>query len=243
MGFSNGVKPKRSLGQNFFNNKALAQHIIDIVLESNPENITEIGPGTGYFTSLIHAATKNITVIEKDYELSQELKSKFPDISIYNEDFLDFKIESLDTTYFGSLPYNVSKPIIRKIITSPSFTNPSFFIIQKEVAQKYTNNEVNQLGLLREIYSECKILLTIKPDNFTPRPNVTSSFIKFIPHGKYNNIDKQELEKLIVNAFKQPRKTLKNNLRNTRYILQENEDMLRPDQLSLDQYVSILNRS
>jgi len=52
---------------------------------------------------------------------------------VYNEDFLDFDFKKLSgkPLFFGSLPYNVSKPIIRKIITSEYFTESAFFIIQK----------------------------------------------------------------------------------------------------------------
>ena len=243
MGLSNTVKPKRSLGQNFFSNKALASHIVNLVLDSDPTHITEIGPGTGVFTQLFHEKIPDMTLVEKDYELYETLKKTYPDIEIYNEDILEYRLTNKATTYYGSLPYNISKPIIRKIITSETFTNPCFFIIQKEVAEKYKNVDTNQLGLTREIYADCKVLLNIKPDNFKPRPNVMSSLITFIPHNKYPDIDKKELEKLIIQSFNQPRKTLNNNLKNSKYTLDENFKPLRPAQLSLDDYVSILNYS
>lgn len=243
MGFQSRLKPKRSLGQNFFNNKSLAQHIVNLVLETTPTHITEIGPGKGVFTSLFYVTTKKISLIEKDSSFSDDLQLLFKDLSVHNQDFLEIDLVNSDTTYFGSLPYNASKPIIKKILTSKTFTNPAFFIIQKEVADKYANKKTNQLGLIREIYSDCKILLTIKPGNFKPKPKVMSSFVKFTPHNKYPNIDKVQLETLILNSFNQPRKTLKNNLKNTRYQLLKNEESLRPSQLSLNQYVLILNRS
>ncbi|MCD4756035.1 hypothetical protein K8R20_00215 [bacterium] len=243
MGFQSRIKPKRSLGQNFFRNKSLAKHIANLVLESSPKHITEIGPGKGAFTTLFYGATKDMTLIETDVILSTELVNQFKNATILHRDFLELPLTFSPTTYFGSLPYNISKPIIKKILISDTFTNPAFFIIQKEVAEKYTNRNTNLLGLMREIYADCKILLTIKPDSFYPKPKVTSSFIKFTPHDKYQGVDKKALEKLIRISFTQPRKTLKNNLRNTKYVLLDQEQSLRPNQLTLDQYISILNRS
>ena len=107
MGFQNRLKPKRSLGQNFFNNKSLANHIVNIVLQSNPRHITEIGPGKGSFTGIFYVATKDMLLIEKDYELSNELKALYNDNKILNEDFLDYNLDIFDTTFFGSLPYKL----------------------------------------------------------------------------------------------------------------------------------------
>lgn len=245
MGFQNEIKPKRSLGQNFFVNKSLAENIIDTLFEDSPKHIVEIGPGTGSFTSLIYERNKALTLIEKDFNLYSDLKSKYHDIEIYNEDFLDFNCENLgyDITFFGSLPYNVSKPIIKKIISSDYFTNPAYFIIQKEVADKYCNTDRNQLGLIREIYADYKIIKHIKPDSFKPRPKVTSSFVKFIPHDRYKDIDYKDLEKLILQAFNQPRKTIKNNLKNSKYSLPLEYENLRPNQLTIDQYILIMQSS
>ncbi len=243
MGFQSRIKPKRSLGQNFFVNKSLAQHITDLVKTSCVSQILEIGPGSGSFTENFYGTTEKLVLIEKDDTLVLELEIRFPKADIIHADFLDVKLPEKDITYFGSLPYNVSKPIIKKILTSDTFTQPAFFIIQKEVADKYTNRDRNILGLIKELYADCKVLLTIKPENFSPRPKVMSAFIKFTPHNRYPDVDKIAMEKLIIEAFKQPRKTLKNNLKNTKYILNPEEETLRPDKLNIEQYISILKRS
>ena len=129
MGFEGRIKPKRSLGQNFFVNKSLEKYIVDIVLKTAPIHITEIGPGKGAFTKHFYVATKNVVVIERDEILASALKCLYTNIHVHTADFLDIKLTNKQTTYFGSLPYNMSKPIIRKIITSDTFTKPAFFII------------------------------------------------------------------------------------------------------------------
>ena len=243
MGFQNRVIPKRSLGQNFIVNDNLVKKIVNLVLESNPEHITEIGPGKGVFTKVFYETTSALTLIEKDNTLAQILENKFPDTVIHNQDFMDFKLENSNTIYFGSLPFNMHLPIIKKVITSYTFNNPAFFIIQKEVALKYKNSNPNSLGLTREIYADFDLLFNIKPGNFSPRPNVISSFVKFVPKNSYLDIDKEGLELLIERSFKMPRKTLRNNLKSFHYKIPNILESKRPGQVDLNDYISILKAS
>jgi 16S rRNA (adenine1518-N6/adenine1519-N6)-dimethyltransferase len=243
MGFPSRLTPKRSLGQNYLVNEQVVKKIVDIVLDSNPEHITEIGPGKGAFTKAFYETTINLTLVEKDFTLAQILQNNYKDTTIHSIDFLDFKLDNPNTTYFGSLPFNVAGDIIHKIITSYTFNNPAFFIIQREVADKYYNRECNTLGLIREIYANFEILFDIKAGNFKPRPNVTSSFVKFIPHNRYTDLDKQGLEDLIENSFRLPRKTIKNNLKPYSYDIPQDLESKRPAELELPDYVSILERS
>jgi 16S rRNA (adenine1518-N6/adenine1519-N6)-dimethyltransferase len=243
MGFQNGIKPKRSLGQNFFNNEKLIKKIIKIVLESHPKHITEIGAGKGSFTKEFYDFTIDLTLIEKDFTLAQILQNNFNETEIYNIDFLDYELKNPNTTYFGSLPFNISKDIIDKVIKSYTFSNPAFFIIQKEVADKYSNNINNSLGLIREIYADFQHIFNIKPGNYTPRPNVETSFIKLIPHERFLDINKEALEKLIQRSFKTPRKTLNNNLKIYNYNLSKEIGSKRAAELSLKDYMSILESS
>jgi 16S rRNA (adenine1518-N6/adenine1519-N6)-dimethyltransferase len=240
MGLQSRVKPKRSLGQNFFNNEELSKRIVNIVLESNPKHITEIGPGKGAFTKAFYETTTEISLVEKDLTLSRQLTNTFPKATVHNIDFLDFKLTLDNTTYFGSLPFNVSDEIIEKVIKSKTFNNPAFFIIQKEVAENYQNRDNNLLGLVTHIYADVDILFDIKAGNFKPRPNVDASFVKFTPNQKYSNVNREELEKLISRSFRQPRKTLKNNLKPYSYKIPKELKGKRPHELTLDMYISIL---
>ena len=241
------MKAKKSLGQNFFVNKNLRDHIVNKVAESKTKYIVEIGPGLGSFTESLVSNFENVIVVEKDIVLANNLKLQFRNIEVIIGDFLDLDLDIFkdkDITYFGSLPYNVSKPIIRKILEHKSFKNKACFIIQKEVAEKYIYRKpYNTLSLTSSIYTDFKKEFDISPDSFKPRPKVNSSFVSFSP--KWEKLEnKKKLEELIHFAFKQPRKNLKNNLRNTVYENSIGEySNLRPAELSLMEYIGILNRS
>lgn len=240
------MRAKKSLGQNFFVNSNLADYIINIVSKTGSNSVVEIGPGMGFFTERLQKVFADITVIEKDTNLANSLKLQFPKIRVLNEDFLDIDLTLFDKKciYFGSLPYNVSKPIIRKIMEGSNFSKESFFIVQKEVAEKYIYKKpYSTLSLTTAIYAKCKKILDISPDSFRPKPNVNSSLISITPL-KRNIQNTNLLEELIHLAFKQPRKNIHNNLKNTKF---EKGSVpfktYRPAQLDLELYIEILNHS
>jgi 16S rRNA (adenine1518-N6/adenine1519-N6)-dimethyltransferase len=242
---------KKSLGQNFFVNKNLAVQITNTVLSEKPDILVEIGPGTGSFTQIFAEEKLNIVAIEKDDTLAKDLKKSFPEIDVQNFDFLEWNLQKLENfkqkrvVFFGSLPYNASKPIIRKIITSEFFRLPSYFIIQKEVAEKYTlkGDSYNQLSLYTSLFADVKKLFDISGDSFKPKPKVTSSFVKFSPNKKVV-IDYVSFEKFLWTCFGQPRKTLKNNLKQRTFEktkLLESLLSKRPQHLSLDEYLYLFD--
>ena len=241
------MEAKKSLGQNFFINKNLGEYISKLVNNLKPNNVVEIGPGEGFFTEILNRKFKQITVIEKDSDLANNLRHQYPNIKVINEDFLNVELGSIiqgESCFFGSLPFNVSKPIIRKIVESPYFTNESLFIVQKEVADKYIYKApYSVLSLTTAIYANCKKILDISPESFRPKPKVTSSLISFSPNQRSVN-NRDLLEQLIQNSFKKPRKNLKNNLKGSIFETAAKEYYtLRPAQLSLEEYIKIYEYS
>jgi len=240
---------KKSLGQNFFVNENLGEKIINFVKEENPEVVVEIGPGRGFFTQKLASFTSNLILIEKDDVLSLELENQFPNATVVNIDFLDWDFNELEQfkdkkiVFYGSLPYNVSKPIIHMITSSKFFSNNCYFIIQKEVAEKYISKEPNNniLSLRTQLFAKSKKLMDINPGAFMPRPKVMSSVIRFSPIPKpLIGLDEGKFVKFIENCFRSPRKTLRNNLKNISSRLQS-EELLdkRPQELTLEQYIQI----
>jgi len=239
---------KKSLGQNFFVNENLGEKIINFVKEDAPEIIVEIGPGRGFFTQKLSLFSQQLILIEKDDLLAEYLRITFPNAIVLNQDFLDWDFKELEQfnnkkiVFYGSLPYNVSKPIIQRIISSNFFSNNCYFIIQKEVAEKYISKEPNNniLSLRTQLYAKSKKLMDINPGAFMPRPKVMSSVIKFSPIDKQMGINEEKFIKFIENCFRSPRKTLRNNLKNISSRLQDEELFnKRPQELTLEQYIHI----
>lgn len=234
------MKLKKALGQNFFTNENLAKKIITLVLETNPESVLEIGPGAGAFTSLLYPKVKQLTLVEKDKTLIDGLKRNFPNTYILNQDFLDLtpsELPKADVIY-GSLPYNVSKKIIRVIVEQMEFKE-AYFIIQREVAHKYTDQapKNSRLATITRIFATVKRLFDIAPGNFTPQPKVTSSLVRITPNENRKEIQNtKELAKLIEQAYQRPRKKLRNNIS-----ADSSFSHMRAQELTLENFVQLRN--
>lgn len=242
------MRLNKSLGQNFFNNQNLAKWIVDNVMSEKPKSIIEIGPGDGYFTKIFLDKLENITVIEKDLELATFLSQKFPNLKIVNTDILLWE-DSLDTyikplVIYGSLPYNISKRIISKYIKLKGI-KAMYFIIQKEVAQKYIShdNHTSTLSVMTSLYAKVELLKIIKPGNFIPKPKVDSALVKITPIERGILSDTSKVEKVVKQAFTNPRKTLRNNLK-TFNLSNIDPELLnkRPENLSTEEYIELSNR-
>lgn len=236
---------KKSLGQNFFNNPTLADKICALVVRKNPSTILEIGPGDGYFTKRFFELNQKVIVIEKDDVLSSHLKLKLPEITVINSDFFDVNISKLELgqnpIVYGSLPYNVSKFIIRELLEKTEIKS-FYFIIQKEVAIKYQGEKNSSLQYITtKLFADSKIQFNISPGSFIPKPKVESSFIYFERNSNSNDINTDLFLRIVKKAFTNPRKTLKNNFHgfNTGLDLSSKYFTMRAQELSFEDFMVI----
>ena len=215
------IKAKKSLGQNFL----IDQNILNLITDLVPiqgKNIIEIGPGTGNLTYLILKKNpKRVLAIEKDYNLSINLKKKFEDkLEVLNQDVLKVNETSLiqeKVTVFGNLPYNISTEILVKWIVNLKDTfwfDHLVLMFQKEVADritaKFNTRNYGRLSVLSNWKLDIKKICDIKPISFSPRPKIDSSLLFFRPRNNFFKINNpHNLEKITRIFFNHRRKMLK----------------------------------
>ncbi len=251
------IRAKKSLGQNFLNDKNILKKIVNIV-PINGKNILEIGPGTGNLTSeIVNKNPKKFIVIEKDNELVKYLEKIFENkITIINSDVLKINENNLSKeklTVFGNLPYNISTEILSKWIIN--LKNNFWFehlilMFQKEVAErilaKYNTSEYGRLSILANWKLDIKKISDIAPNSFSPKPNVYSSILHFCPKPNFYKIkNPKNLEKITRIFFNHRRKMLKKPFNqifngNKKIINKLKIDLsLRPQNLNLDKYYEL----
>ena len=78
---------KKSLGQNFLNDKKMLNLIAEIGNINSKDIVLEVGPGTGNLTEkILEKDPKDFFLIEKDQRLANYLIKKFGDrIKIFND--------------------------------------------------------------------------------------------------------------------------------------------------------------
>ena len=253
------IKAKKSLGQNFLIDKNILERITNTAPIEN-KTVLEIGPGTGNLTSFIlKKKPKKFFVIEKDNDLSINLKNRFDNqIKIINEDVLNVNETNISEdkmTVFGNLPYNISTEILSKWIINLKenfWFECLILMFQKEVADRIiAESNTSMYGRL-SIISNWKLkiekICDISPEAFKPKPKIESSLLLFYPRENFVKIkDPNNLEKVTRIFFNQRRKMLKkpfNQLFNgDQKILNKLKiDLnLRPQNLSLETYYNLVN--
>ena len=251
------IKAKKSLGQNFLEDRNVLENIVDTTIIEN-KNILEIGPGTGNLTSfIIKKNPKKFLVIEKDSKLSSLLSQTFKEqITIINEDILNINENSLldeKLTVFGNLPYNISTEILSKWILNlkDNFWFDSLVLMfQKEVADriiaKFNTSNYGRLSILTNWKLNVKKICDIKPESFFPKPKIDSTLLFFSPKQDFYKIrDPKNLEIITRVFFSHRRKMLKKPFNQ---IFNRNKDLLekfkidlnlRPQNLDFDTYYKL----
>ncbi|MBN1618104.1 ribosomal RNA small subunit methyltransferase A [Candidatus Dojkabacteria bacterium] len=218
----------KDLGQNFLVNRDIISRIVSQIKPEEDETFIEIGPGLGAITVPLASKVKKIIAVEIDSRLHLLLNSdiekfKIKNIKLINEDILKVNLEKIlekeniqKYRVYGSLPYSISKQIIKQFLTYDKKKPKDLtFIIQKEVAMNYIQAPPKATFLyhMSEIYSHKQILMNIAPKNFRPIPKVESSLIKFELKTKTDIDNPEQYIKFVKILFTHPRKTILNNLR------------------------------
>lgn len=219
------IYPLKRFSQNYLVDKNIVKKIID---EFNPEKedvVLEIGPGTGALTSELINNVKRFIAVEIDKRAVKQLKEKFPSLEIINQDFLetnlsDFVHKNEKLRIIGNIPYNITSPILFKLIYERKFVRDALLMVQYEVAKRITaekgTKDYGILSVLLNYFAKTKLCFKISPNVFYPKPKVYSAIIriKFIEE-EQKNFDDNLFINVVKAAFGNRRKVLKNSLSNS----------------------------
>ena len=227
------IIPKKSLGQNFLNDKNIVRKIIKTINIKN-SNIIEIGPGLGALTfEIINQNPKKLILIEKDILIYNYLTNKFVNdiTTIINQDALNYDFESVKNyKIISNLPYNISSKFILKVIKLNKNIESITCMIQSELADKFNYNlrKMNKYKFICKFCCEYEILFNVSSNVFFPKPKVKSKVVKFDLIKKNINIKKLEL--FVKLFFINKRKKIKSNKNflnkiNSKFLNQRYEDL------------------
>ncbi len=200
---SNGMRAKKSLGQNFLRSRAALDAIVDAGDPTGEDIILEIGPGEGVLTERLLALAGKVIAIEKDSRLIPILKEKFEKeikdgkLDIAEKDILDFNPEILkfyDHPYkvIANIPYYVTGQVIRKFLETEHQPESMTLLVQKEVADRIMVRDGKEsiLSISVKAYGEPKYIKTVPRGAFAPMPKVDSAIIHI------GNINKKRFEEI-----------------------------------------------
>ena len=260
LNLSKKIIPKKSLGQNFIQNKSFLSELSNKIISNHNTDIIEIGPGTGALTEYLKRKKyKNLFLIEKDYKLSKYLNNKYKsekNILIFNEDALTFNLKNISKSneiiIVGNLPFNISSQLLINWISFdkwPPFYNKMYLMFQKELGKrinsKINNKSYGKLSVLAQSRCCVKELIEAPSYIFNPKPKVDGIVLEFTPIDNFIDVDFEKLKVILKSAFENRRKKIKNSLSDYKFYFDnwEIEKDLRPENLEVEKYCYLAKKN
>lgn len=246
------VKPLKKFGQNYLMDNNIIRKIVEEIDPRSEDLILEIGPGQGALTRELHKKCPNLIAVEIDNRVIELLGSNFPGIKVINEDFLKLKLKEIagkeKIRITGNIPYNITSPILFKLIEERDSVRDAVLMMQHEVAKrlnaKKRTKDYGILSVILSYFAEVSYCFKVSPNVFFPRPNVDSAVV----HLRFKEVNEMEdtglFIKIVKAAFGNRRKTLKNSFSNSIFGSEIFEGCgidlgKRAEELDLEDYLSI----
>lgn len=264
------------LGQHFLTNKRKIKEIIEALELKDGDIIIEIGAGHGELTNELLAFSfkllgVKIIAIEKDPELATRISSLgHRDIEVITGDALKIipEITKSHTLYpksykiVGNIPYYITGYLLRVIGELENKPELTILTIQKEVAERICAKppKMNLLAVSVQFWAIPEIIGYISRGDFEPKPKVESAIMR-LQIAKLQDCKITDYYNLIKILFKQPRKTIVNNLTDSKLQIHPNLQIImnkkgeiaellqkvginpndRPQNLSVEKIIELMN--
>ena len=214
-------------GQNFLQDAGIISRIAGAIAPGAGDHLVEIGPGQGALTGSLVASGARLDVIELDRDLVPGLLASYglkPGFRLHNADALKFDFRDLaddgqPLRVVGNLPYNISTPLIFKLLEHAAVIRDMHFMLQLEVVQRLAatpgNKHWGRLGIMAQYHCEVEHLFDVPPEAFFPPPKVQSAVVRLAPRTEspWADCNEADLRRVVQTAFAARRKTLRNNLK------------------------------
>jgi 16S rRNA (adenine1518-N6/adenine1519-N6)-dimethyltransferase len=219
--------PRKRFGQNFLRDDSVISRIDGAIHPQQNDHLVEIGPGQGALTESLIGSGCQLDVVELDRDLVPGLLAAFSihaRFKLHSADALKFDYNSLlgpdeRLRVVGNLPYNISTPLIFKLLDNAAIVQDMHFMLQLEVVERLAaspgSKAWGRLGIMAQYQCRVEHLFDVPPEAFNPPPKVQSAIVRLTPwkDSPWPACDQALLRKIVQAAFAQRRKTLRNNMK------------------------------
>jgi 16S rRNA (adenine1518-N6/adenine1519-N6)-dimethyltransferase len=216
------MRVKKYFGQHFLE-PVWADKLMAAIDPQPSDRFLEIGPGPGALTLRLAGRAAHVTAVEVDSAMISTLRPRLPgNVTLIHADFLDFDVMSLSRgaplRVAGNLPYNVSSPILFKLLAAHGGLTDATLMVQREVAERIEaepgGREYGVPAILVRLHADVRRMLTLPPGAFRPPPQVHSAVL----HLRFRApavalADEAVFEAMVRSMFTRRRKMLQNALK------------------------------
>lgn len=218
------IRAKKSLGQNFLVDPNYQRKIIDALELQPDDDVIEIGPGTGALTQHIVGQVRSFTAIELDDQLAAALQQRYgarTDFRLIHQDVMQADLGDVARCKIvGNIPYNITSPLIFRLLDRHVRPAVVLLMVQKEVADRIVappgEKDYGALSVGVQSVADAQRLFVVPKGAFRPVPKIDSAVVRIVPHHPpdLSEAEEADLRALTRAAFSWRRKQLQNTLRN-----------------------------
>ncbi|HEY9642401.1 MAG TPA: 16S rRNA (adenine(1518)-N(6)/adenine(1519)-N(6))-dimethyltransferase RsmA [Coleofasciculaceae cyanobacterium] len=266
------TRTRKQFGQHWLRSETALAQIVDAAQLQKTDRLLEIGPGTGILTRQLLPRVQSVVAVEIDRDLCKLLVQKMgktENFLLLEGDFLSIDLPPLLSAFpnfqhpnkvVANIPYNITGPILEKLLGTIAQPNPEpldsiVLLLQKEVAErlcaKPSSRAFGALTVRVQYLAECQWICTVPAQAFQPPPKVDSAVVRLIPRlPEILALQPRQLDTLVKLGFATKRKMLRNNLqsvvdRDRLTVLLESlhiNPQARAEDLSIANWVALSNK-
>jgi len=263
---------RKQFGQHWLRSDKALQKIVAAAELVEGDRVLEIGPGRGALTRPLLEKAAAVVAVEIDRDLCKLLAEKLGKINhflLLQGDILSLDLEAALAGFpnfqqpnkvVANIPYNITGPILEKLLGAIATPNPHPFdgivlLLQKEVALRLCarpgSRNYGALSVRVQYLAECEWICDVTAKSFQPPPKVDSAVVRLRPRQFHLPVtDVRKMETLVKLGFATKRKMLRNNLMSVlerdrlNQLLEQLEinPQARAEDLSVENWVALSNQ-
>jgi 16S rRNA (adenine1518-N6/adenine1519-N6)-dimethyltransferase len=223
-----GLAPSRRRGQCFLADENVAGKVVDAAAVAPDDIVVEIGPGFGAITHGLAKRARCVIAIEIDAGIVRAFLAEYGEVAnvtLIHGDILDFDFVEASRSHrgaklvvAGNLPYNVTSPVVRRLIEQKSVIARAVLMVQLEVGARIVagpgTRDYSALSAITQFHAGVRSLFTVRRTCFYPRPMVDSRLVELDFAGAPGRaVDPERFAEVVHAAFAKRRKMLRRSLR------------------------------
>ena len=257
------VRAATGIGQHFLVDRAALSAIVEAARIGADDDVLEIGPGPGVLTAALADRARSVTAVEIDERMVAVLDDSLgarDNVRVIRADALDVDLYGLGerspTRIVANLPYQITSPLLMKLLADPRRPPLMVVLVQEEVARRIVAQpgdakERGFLSVFVQSFAAPSIVRRVPARSFRPPPRIDSAVVALQPHAApaFSPLDQHRFLALVSDAFRHRRKQLRSALGFEAAVPRDRADAAlrtagidparRPEELSVAEWIAL----
>ncbi|MGA8941621.1 MAG: 23S ribosomal RNA methyltransferase Erm [Thermoactinomyces sp.] len=175
-------QPPNFPGQHFLRNKKLLHEIVERAQVRSSDTVLDLGAGKGALTMILMQKAGKVLAVEYDAGLVKILEQKTAgslNTKVIQRDIMQFSLPKENFVVVSSIPYAITTPIMKKLLTNPANgLQRGIIVMEKGAARRFTSRTIKDAYVLAwRMWFDIDYVKDISRNFFSPRPKVDSAIV------------------------------------------------------------------